>query len=321
MINKKLKVTIIVVVLFLTVILSWFAFDLNSKIDVLKHPEKYSFRTNFASFIMQNDYYLAKYPDEMDTFFNELKTIEKKYENKTDDASHKIYQLNNQALDLYHDLLSLHIPTVSISNDDFIFLNQNCKTLADFFYFYLLTYPKLEEKNVLFNELSMRKEAITIIKEDLKDRKINAIVTLNDLKYENLTPAYLSNTEPAFVKEFEKEFERGRNSINKDIDKDFRNALNNAKNKDEALKVKLDYANKIHSKYIVLLDNFNIKWKHRYVISAIEYKNNKEDKITHLYEIYPYKEGNRIYWNIQYHSPNSEFIKAYLKMLELLVNI
>lgn len=321
MVNKKFKIIISIIAIVTVIIVSWFIFDFSSKIDVLQHPEKYSFRTNFASFIMQNDYYLANYPDEMDTFFNELKIIEKKYENKTDENSRKIQQLNNQALDIFHDLLSLNMTKNQLSKDDFIFLNKNCQILAEFYFVYLSTYPELEKKSILYDELSMRKEAISVIKKDLNDRKINATVTLNDIKYENLTPAYLTDNEPEFVKEFNKEFENGQSAINKALEKDLDNVLKGVKNKDEALAVKLDFTNKIHSKYITMLDNLNIKWKHRYVISAIEYKNNKEDKVIHLYEIYPYKEGNRIYWNIQYHPPNSEFIKAYLKMIELLMNI
>lgn len=321
MINKKLGIAIVVITLLLISISSWFVFDLNSKIDVLQHPEKYSFRMNYTSFIMQNDYYLnEKYSGQVKTIFKILKTIEKNYENKTDDTSRKIYQLNNRALDLYHDLLSLKVPNTRISNEDFIFLSKNCNDLAILFYAYLATYPELEERSVLYSELNMRKEAIDIVKKDLKDRKINATVSLTDIQYENLTPAYLSESEAPFMKEFEKDFAKAQDSINKG-QIDFGNALKKAKNENEALLIKLDYSNKIHTKYLSLLDNLNIKWKHRYLISAIEYKNNKEDKITHLYEIYPYKEGNRIYWNLQYHSPNSEFIKAYLKMLELLINL
>lgn len=325
MINNPMKKTLIVIISVVVVIVAmiglWLCFDLSSKFDVLKHPEKYSFRTNFASFIMQNDYYLnAKYPDKMDTFFGELKTNESNYENKTDEIGSKIRLLNNKALDLYHDILSLNITESKISNEDFMLLNKNNESLASFFFTCSVIYPELEEKSVLYNELNMRKEAIEIVKKDLKDRKINANVTLNDIKYENLTPAYLSNNEPDYAKEFRKDFEKGQSNISKEIKKDLESTLKNIKNKDEAFLIKFEHSDKIHSKYMAMLDNLNIKWKHRYVISAIEYKNNKEDKITHLYEVYPYKEGNRIYWNIQYHSPNSEFLKAYLKMLELLVN-
>ena len=125
MVNKKFKIIISIIAIVTVIIVSWFIFDFSSKIDVLQHPEKYSFRTNFASFIMQNDYYLATYPDEMDTFFNELKIIEKKYENKTDENSRKIQQLNNQALDIFHDLLSLNMTKNQLSKDDFIFLIKN----------------------------------------------------------------------------------------------------------------------------------------------------------------------------------------------------
>lgn len=321
--NRMKNILIMIISIFVIIgiiIAVWLSLDLSSKIDVLKSPEKYSFRTNFASFITQNDYYFAKYPDETDTFYNELKIIEKKYENKTDFTSQKIKQLNNEALDLYHDVLSLHITKTKISDEDFIFINKNCKQLASFFMLYLTIYPELEKRSELYNELKMRKEAVSIVKNDLRDRKINATVTLNDVKYENLTPAYLSNNEPDYAKEFRKEFENGQKNIHDEINTDLDKALKSAKNKDEKFLIKFKYSDKIHSKYTMLIDNLNIKWKHRYVISAIEYKNNKEDRITHLYEVYPYKEGNRIYWNIQYHSPNSEFLKAYLKMLELLIN-
>ena len=73
-------------------------------------------------------------------------------------------------------------------------------------------------------------------------------------------------------------------------------------------------------KYYQSINNLDESWKHRYTIWAIEKKKNG-DKIFHLYEVHPYKEGNRYYWAIQYYSPTSEFLKAYLKMLELLMNL
>lgn len=319
--KRKLGIAIVVITLLLISVSSWFAFDLNSKINVLKHPEKYSYRMNFASFMMQNDYYLyAKYPNNTDTFFKELKTLEKRYENKTDATSIRIQHLNNQALDLYHDLLALNNDIPNISNDDFLFLDKNCPILFGFYFGNLLTYPVLENKKQLFNELKMRQEAIAIVKEDLKDRKIDADVSLDDVKYENLIPAYISY-KPNYVKEFEKIFGDGRASIRKSINNDYDEALKNAKNEEEKTLIDIEYAKRYHTEYLHLIDNFNIKWKHRYLITAVEYKHNSDTKIVHLFQIYPYKEGNRIYWNVQYHAPNSEFIKAYLKMLELLINL
>lgn len=316
--SKFLFITISIMVLFS---LLWIIFDFSSKADVLIHPENYSFRMNFASSIMQNDYYMnVKYSNEIKSFYNDLKTIEKEYGNKSDEVSLKIIHLNNQAFDLYHDLLSLHMPKTNISNQDFIFLNKNCKKLADFYYVYLMTYPKLEEKSLLFEELNMRKDAIAIIKKDLKDRKIDASIRLKDIRFENLAPAYLENNEPISVKEFHKEFDSNVDSIYKKFDKDFDNALKKAKNEEEKSIVELEFASKFHSEYTKLIDNLNVKWKHRYLVSVIEYKNNKESKIIHLYEINPYKEGNRIYWNVQYYSPSSEFLKIYMKMLESLIN-
>ena len=321
MASKNIKIIVSIVGVAIISILLWFGFDCSSKMDVLKNPEKYSFRMNFASFIMQNDYYLyAKYPNSTDTFFKELKTLEKKYENKTDETSLRIEHLNNQALDLYHDLLALNNDTPNISNDDFLFLDKNCPILFGFYFGNLLTHPVLENKKQLFNELKMRQEAIAIVKENLKDRKIEADISLNDVNYENLLPAYLSYNKPNYVKEFERNFEDGRASIRKSINNDYDEALKNTKNEEEKTLIDIEYAKRYHTEYLHLIDNFNIKWKHRYLITAVEYKNNGETKIVHLFQIYPYKEGNRIYWNVQYHSPDSEFLKAYLQMLKLLFN-
>ena len=321
MASKKIKIIVSIVGVVVITTLLWFSLDCSSKMDVLKNPEKYSFRMNFASFMMQNDYYLyAKYPNNTDTFFKELKTLEKKYENKIDETSIRIQHLNNQALDLYHDLLALNNDTQNISNDDFLFLDKNCPILFDFYFTNLLTYPVLENKKQLFNELKMRQEAIAIVKENLKDRKIEADVSLNDVNYENLLPAYLSYNKPNYVKEFERNFEDGRASIRKSINNDYDEALKNTKNEEEKTLIDIEYAKRYHTEYLHLIDNFNIKWKHRYLITAVEYKNNGETKIVHLFQIYPYKEGNRIYWNVQYHSPDSEFLKAYLQMLKLLFN-
>ena len=72
MASKKIKIIVSIVGVAIISILLWFGFDCSSKMDVLKNPEKYSFRMNFASFILQNDYYLyAKYPNSTDTFFKE----------------------------------------------------------------------------------------------------------------------------------------------------------------------------------------------------------------------------------------------------------
>lgn len=321
MINKNIKIALVIFVSIILVVSCWFIFDFSPKIDVLKHPEKYSFRMNFASFFMQNDYYFnVKYPNSTKTFFQDLKSIEAKYRNSTDDTGCRIRELNNKAFDLYHDLLSLNSDTKLINKDDYVFLAKNCEPLMRFYFTMQLTYPKKESNSELFAELAMRKEAIEIIKEDLKNRKINAVISLDDVKYENLIPAYINyNNQPEYIKQFEKIYREITKSLSKSLEQDIEKA-DSAKSKEELATALLQAADNYRNGYWEKIDNLNINWKHRYLVSAIEYKNNKEDKIIHLFEIYPYKEGNRIYWNVQYYSPNSEFIKAYLKMLELLVN-
>ena len=301
--------------------LLWFIFDVNSRIDVLQYPEKYSFRANFASHIVQQDYYMSKQDKNDLTIYNELKNNDNKYADKTDKNSAKYLELNNIAFDVYHDVLSMNYKNkYSMSFDDCIFLFKNNGKLAiDIVGLKDDLMPKLEETRTLFNELNSKKDVIRVVREDLQKRKIKATIDINDVNFENLSPINLDDkNKPQYLKEFDK-------VLDKIIDKDYQDFEKNVKKCYELpvpedrvacyIKAKEDKGIKFWQD----IDKLDESWKHRYTVLAIENKKNG-DKVQHLYNVHSFKEGNRYYWDIQYYPPNSEYIKAYLEMLKLLMN-
>ena len=63
------------------------------------------------------------------------------------------------------------------------------------------------------------------------------------------------------------------------------------------------------------LDNLEIEWKHRYIVTVKEERKNNV-QITHLFEVYPYEEGTRLYWNVKHYPPENEFIKIYKQLID-----
>ena len=325
MVNSKKKTLIITISIFVVIAIIvglCLGFDLSSKFDLLRHPEKYSFNISLSSSILQEDYAFSKFGNKFKSTYVLIKIIENKYSDKTDDNSLKMMSYINMTLDLYHDILlkkSINKKDYILSDEDYILMCKNDSRLCSVFSLLNMIIPQEEPKNLLLNELEIRKNLIKEIKRDLQRRNIIAKVSIDNIEFENLSPAYMDykNT-PYYINDF-------RNLVMDDISKEIGNNINkiyalggnlNENNVNNLRKLQTE----AEENYWDKISNINVKWKNRYIIKAIETK--KDDtKIIHLYKAYRYKDGNKYYWDIEYVSPDSEFLKAYLKMIELLVNL
>lgn len=317
--RKKISIILISTITLIFVLL-WFALDLNSEIGLFLHPEKYSFNLNFASQFVQNDYYMGKTNPESLTIYRLLKTTEEYNKDKNDDISKEIMKFNNLAFDMYHDIISKQINNAYfLTSKDLQFIREN-SGIEEALLFVDSEKPNIETYSILHKELLNRKDLIKVIKKDLQDKKIDATISINDINYENLFPVYINDDlKPQYIKDFDKILDvlekRQEDVLNKNLSK-----CKQIKDKDNAIDCFIN-ANRESRKFFYndILNNIDESYRHRYLALAIEKKKNG-DKVFHLYEAHPYKEGNRYYWDIQYYPPTSEFLKAYLKMLEILMN-
>ena len=270
---------------------------------------------------MQNDYYIGKNFQNTNSLYKTLKEIDKKYSNKSDKNSVKIIRLNNLAFDKFHDLLSLKENNKYFLNgEDFLFLLNNNSDYAHKLLHIDTQKPTIENFQILQNELFTRKDAIRAVKNDLKQRKIEAKIELDDIQFQNITQEFLGeNDRPEYVKEFLK----ATNEIGtKNADLFNENIAKNCTMADVKLRANC-YVEETRKKDILFYDKIaqiDGTWKNRYTVLAVE-KKKDGNKIFHLYEVYPFKEGNRYYWNIEYYSPESQYLKGYLKMLNLLLDL
>lgn len=322
--SKKILIVLSCILLIGIFTALWFIFDINSELDLLLHKEKYSYKLNFASHMMQNDWYFGKYYNNWDSFYKDLKNTENKYSNKSDENSIRIIKLNNLAFDKYHDIISLKENNkYFLSADDVLFLTKINTNLAQHIIEIDSISIDIEDYKILHAELNKRREVIKVIKNDLKQRKIDAIISIQDINYENLMPAFLDEKDaPKYIQDFTKLIDKISADSSELFNNSIKEFMTNTNNNKEEVRANY-YIDKKREKDKLLFDKFSQiddTWKHRYIALAIEKKKNG-DKIFHLYEVYPFKDGNRYYWNIEYYPPESQYLKGYLKMLNLLLDL
>ena len=324
MLNKK-KIALLIPVVSVLIISFLLIFDVNSRIDILLNPEKYSFNLNLASKMTKEDYYISKnnLPSlTVESEYNELIKIQKKYQDQNDDIGQKITSIIDKLFDQYHDLISTKKSSCrnfQISNEDlkWLFTQKQGFLIARICHF-PIWFPILENNKTLLEEAKYRKMAISIIKKDAKERGIKTKVKNIDFKIYIVDPAYFD-----------------MDILDKKLFDEIINASNIYNNKEDYTKITAkinkhkEYNNEIISdiislskqqrnKYWNTIENLNISLRHRYIITLEE--KTKNNVVKHYYEIHPYKEGSRIYWDYTYYPPNSEYIKAYLEMLKLSMN-
>lgn len=313
---KKLWLTFTFTIILILSIILYFVFDINSEIDLIKNPEKYSFNYAISNGIIKEDYIVSKKIKKSETVYKDIKFIEKKYSSKNDNKSLKLISITNKAFDLYNDIKlnnKINSNYYLLTNDELIFLYDNEKKLQSAYVSLLLIYPQVEEIKILKQELKIRKELIKEIKKDLQDKNITAKINLENIEFETIAPVYIDYKEiPHYINDFRKIFRNILLNVDKKIvDKYGKKPLEieDVKTSKEAVQ---EYRNEFWNE----VEKINPELRHRYMIKIYE----KEDREKlHIYKAHRYKEGNRYYWNIEYNSPNSKLIEAYLKVLQLLM--